>query len=139
MKDTQATTRSSFDNDAQQSERVAGALIGHLSGMVREASLNAGTARCNATQEQIAVRAYEIYCNTGRQAGHCESNWHQADKELRREIEAENASMRGDTHYLGGLQSHAVDHSSVNVMPAKQAADKLPPYQSQQSQPSKKR
>jgi hypothetical protein len=35
--------------------------------------------------EQIARRAYEIYINKGSQKGQCQQNWHQAERELRKQ------------------------------------------------------
>jgi hypothetical protein len=34
------------------------------------------------THDQIAERAYSIYLHTGSKPGHCQQNWHQAEKEL---------------------------------------------------------
>jgi hypothetical protein len=34
------------------------------------------------THEQVAARAYDIYVRSGSQAGHCQENWLQAEREL---------------------------------------------------------
>ncbi|HTL53054.1 MAG TPA: DUF2934 domain-containing protein [Planctomycetota bacterium] len=34
------------------------------------------------THEQISVRAYYIFLLTGSQHGHCQDNWHQAEREF---------------------------------------------------------
>ena len=35
------------------------------------------------TEAEIAARAYDIYAASGREDGHCERNWHQAECEMR--------------------------------------------------------
>jgi hypothetical protein len=37
------------------------------------------------TSEQIALRAYEIYCDAGRPDGHDTEHWAQAESQLRTE------------------------------------------------------
>lgn len=36
------------------------------------------------THDDIARRAYDIYTASGREDGHCERNWHQAECEMRK-------------------------------------------------------
>jgi hypothetical protein len=36
-----------------------------------------------ATHGEIAARAYQLYCNSGYQAGKCDRNWLQAEVDLR--------------------------------------------------------
>jgi len=45
-----------------------------------------GVARpATPSHEDIARRAYDIYERRGRKPGQCQENWHQAERELRKE------------------------------------------------------
>ena len=46
------------------------------------------------TREQIAVRAYELFVNSGYQDGHSEEHWLQAERELKREYAAKEPAPR---------------------------------------------
>ena len=39
-------------------------------------------ATCCCSHDEIAKRAYGIYEQSGRQSGHCDANWKQAEKDL---------------------------------------------------------
>jgi hypothetical protein len=53
----------------------------------------AGTYR--PAHAEIAKRAYEIYRKRGRQQGHCERNWLQAEQELTKEAVAQSKPSGG--------------------------------------------
>jgi len=43
------------------------------------------SAAANMSHADVACRAYSIYMSSGMVGGHCEQNWKQAEKELRKQ------------------------------------------------------
>jgi hypothetical protein len=69
---------------------------GAASGAARRGAdpVSAALSEVPPTREQIAVRAYELFVQSGYQHGHSEEHWLQAERELKREYAAKKRAPR---------------------------------------------